>query len=196
MFTSGAFSGTPAFDATTDWPVLASSVVDGKTIAGGSLIEDDGAYVTGTTFVSAPPKDMPIALPLRLDSGIAIPLLIHHAVVTVSVSASDPSTLSNGTIAGTLDTNELIATLAAAGHKYSVSLCGSAFDGVAEQIQGMQDILLDGTNHAGAACNALSIGIGFNAQRIANPTTVVDDPPPPPDPCTVTFDAGTDTGEQ
>jgi hypothetical protein len=195
VFTAASFPGTPTFDGTTDWPVLASSVVDGQTIAGGALIEDDGAYVTGTTFVSAPSSDMPIALPIQLDSGITMLLRVHHAVVTFSVSASDPTTLTNGTIAGTLDTEELIATLAMVGHRVSPSLCGAAFEGIAEQIRQLQDILLDGTNHDGVACNAISIGIGFNAKRIANPTTVVPDPPPPVDPCTVTLDAGTDSGD-
>jgi hypothetical protein len=67
---------------------------------------------------------------------------------------------------------------------------------LAEQIEQMQDILLDGTNYAGVECDALSIGIGFNAKRIANPTTVLADPPPPIDPCTVTLDGGADSGDQ
>jgi len=195
MFTSGTFPGTPAFDATTDWPVLAASVIDGKSIASGALVEDDGAYVTGTTFVSAPATDMPIALPIRLDAGSTILLRVHHAVVTFTVSASDPTTITNGTIAGTLETSEFVATLALVGRTYSLSLCGSAWDGIAQQIEQMQDILLDGTNHPGVACNALSIGIGFNAKRIANPTTVVPDPPPPPDPCAANVDGGADSGD-
>jgi len=41
----------------------------------------------------------------------------------------------------------------------------------------------DGTNVPGQTCNGISVGIGFDAKRIANPTKVVAPPPPPPNPC-------------
>jgi len=63
------------------------------------------------------------------------------------------------------------------------------FDGIAAQVVGMQDIMLDGTNTPGVPCNAISIGVKFTAKQIANDATTVD-PAPLPNPCA--FDAGTD----
>jgi hypothetical protein len=71
-------------------------------------------------------------------------------------------------------------------------LCGTAADGLAQTIQQTQDILDDGSNRLGPSCDAISIGIGFNAVQIANPTKVIPDPVAPPDPCSPVLDAGTD----
>lgn len=59
IFVSGTFDGgsAPAFDATTDWPVLASSTTDGKTTAGSARVTSTDAYVTDDgTFVSGTPS--------------------------------------------------------------------------------------------------------------------------------------------
>jgi hypothetical protein len=41
----------------------------------------------------------------------------------------------------------------------------------------------NGTKGPGQSCNAISIGIGFEATLVANPTTVQTASPPPPNPC-------------
>ncbi|HEY2365979.1 MAG TPA: hypothetical protein VGH87_06315, partial [Polyangiaceae bacterium] len=79
--------------------------------------------------------------------------------------------------------------------RISQSLCGSAFDGIAQQITQASDIKKDGSNAPGATCDGISIGLGFVGKKIANPTKVaVDDGSVPPDPCTSSGDSGTDTG--
>ncbi len=45
------------------------------------------------------------------------------------------------------------------------------------------------TNSANVACNAISIGIGFDAVEIAPPSSVAPPSPPAPDPCA---DAGSE----
>ena len=94
-----------------------------------------------------------------------------------------PNEASNGTIAGVINPSEFLATFKALAGIVSTSLCGSAFDGIAQQILMCQDILLDGTNAPGQACSGISIGVGFTAELVANPSTVQADPPPPPTPC-------------
>ncbi len=195
VFVGGTFGASaPAFDTTTDWPVLASSVVDGATIASGAVVEDDDAWMTSGTFVSAPTTDMPIELPLMLKDGTRLVGRIHRPVVTFSVSA-DATSLTGGTIAGVFDPSEFVATARSVAGLVSTNLCGSAFDGIAQQIMQDQDILSDETNHAGVACDAISIGIGFNARMVANPTKVVAEPNAPPDPCVIAPDAGVDASD-
>jgi hypothetical protein len=89
-----------------------------------------------------------------------------------------------GTIAGTLTTQEFIAQLKAEAGAITSSLCnGSAFDSIAQQIMQGSDILSSGTNAPGVPCDAISIGLGFEADEIGNVTRVTADPPPPPNPC-------------
>jgi hypothetical protein len=180
LFASGAYgNGTPAFDSSTNWPVLSTSVIDGQTIASGSTTQFPVSYVSNGTFVSGP-SSSPVVIDFSLQ-GTGIPITIHDAIITFD--HTDHADAMNGTIAGVIDTQEFIAAFQKAAGQISVSLCGAAFDGIAEQLEQAQDILKDGTNVPNVACDGISIGIGFNAKLIANPTTVVQAPPPSPDPC-------------
>lgn len=172
-------NGAPAFDASTDWPVASASLKDGQTIGGGATVKFANAYVSGGTFVSGP---SPNAITFELSlNGVSWPLTIHAPVVTFDHTA--PADAMNGTIAGVLDTEQFIAALRAIAGRISLSLCGSAFDGIAQQLRQASDLLPDATNPPNVACSAISVGIGFNAKRIANPTKVTQSPSPPPDPC-------------
>lgn len=180
IFTSGLYdNGTPAFDSSTDWPVLSTSVADGQNVSSGSTMVFKSAYVTSGTFVSGKGPD-PLILSLNF-SGVPVELHIHDAIITFDHSAA--TSLTNGTIAGVLDTQEFITTLKSVAGQFSTALCGTAFDGIAQQIQQASDILDDGTNTSGALCNGISVAMGFDAVQIANPTKVAAPPPPPPNPC-------------
>jgi hypothetical protein len=111
-------------------------------------------------------------------------------VLTFAHSAA--SQLTQGVIAGVLHTDEAIASARACSARASASLCSSAFNGIAQQIEYAQDILDDGTNRPGVPCDAMSIGIGFSAALVANPDKVGTEPPPPPNPCDAGADASTD----
>ena len=179
IFMSGVYGGVPTFDSTTNWPVLSTSVNDGQTIASGSVAQFKSSYVNGGTFVSGPGPN-PVVLPLDLQ-GIQFPLAIHNAVF--SFDHVDHADAANGTIAGVLDTQEFLAALQKVAGFISPSLCGSAFAGIAQQVMQASDILTNGTNVPNTPCTAISVGIGFTARLIANPTQVVQAPPPAPDPC-------------
>lgn len=189
VFTSGAIDGAPAFDSTTDWPILASSTVDGVSVVARAAYDD--AYVSDDgTFVTGVPSEAPIVVPLAFG-GQTVSLAIHRAVVTFKRAPDDPTRLAQGTIAGVLETEEFITMLRALSGRLSTSLCGSAFEGIAEQIRQAQDILSDGTNASGIPCDAISIGLGFTARLVSNPTKIAPDPTLDPDPCT-TPDSGAD----
>ena len=195
VFVSGATASPPAFDPSTDWPVLPSSLADGTTISGGARVQFSNVYVTNGTVVAegaSQPLDVPLVMAFRVcivscsDPGtpLSLPIRIHDPKVTFARTSSNTA---RGVIAGVLDTQELTDTFRRFAGRVSLSLCGSAFDGIALQLAQAQDILQDGTNAAGVPCNAISIGLGFVAKLVANPTKIGVDVPAP-DPC----DAGTD----
>ncbi|HEY1956249.1 MAG TPA: hypothetical protein VGH28_11565 [Polyangiaceae bacterium] len=180
IFLSGQYGpGTPSFDSSTSWPVLPSSLQDGQTIESGAIAHFDDAYVENGTFVSGKGTD-PLVLSLDVQ-GVAFTFNVHDAILTFDHKSQN--SITNGTIAGTLDTQEFVATMKKAAPEFTTALCGSAFDGIAQQIEQASDILDDGTNQPGTPCTAISIGIGFDAALIANPTEVSLPPSPPPDPC-------------
>ena len=191
VFVSGALGAHPAFDSTTDWPVLPSALADGKTIGGGALVQFSTAYVRDGTFV-ARDASAPLSLPIQLaiaspwQSPIAtLVLRVHDPIVTFDAVTGD-----YGTIAGVLDTEEAVTAATLFAHELNAATCPrEAFSGFANQIRQAQDILSDETNRAGVSCNAISIGLGFVAKRVANPTKVGVDPPKS-DPCTSMADAG------
>ncbi len=181
IFPSLAYSGDgpsvpfPGFGPTTDWPVRVEGLADGMTIAGGAKASLAGSWISSGVFVSGGSSlDLTFELPL---GGTSVPMILHHAIVTL-----DPQ--GNGTFAGILDTEEFITAMRKAAGTLSTTLCGSQFDGIAQQLRQSSDILKDGTNVGGQDCNGTSVGIGFLAVPIANPTKIAKNPiAVPPDPC-------------
>jgi hypothetical protein len=180
VFASDALGAVPAFDSSTDWPVLPESVAPD----GGALAHFGGAYVVHGTFVAGLNDHVTVPLHTNID-GFLFTLPIHEAIITFDHVA--PGEAANGVLGGVLDLAELTAIFRRFVGRADEVLCGSAFDGLADDIAFAADILPDRSNHAGTPCTAISFGMGFHATRIANPTKVA----PPlayPDPC----DAGTD----
>lgn len=192
IFVGAQTAQPPAFDSTTNWPLRPSSVADSSVVPFVATVQFKEAYVTHGTFV-ARGSDAPLVVPLELGAfgnepvpDATFPLVIRDPVVTF-VHAK-PGSAEGGTIAGVLDTEAFIAGLRAFAAKISLSLCGSAFEGTAQEMRQAQDILSDGSNAPGVSCDAISLGIGFTGARVANPTTLGVDPVLA-DPCA---DAGTD----
>jgi len=195
LFASGAYGGTPAFDATTDWPVTGLLLNNPNDINSGSKITFSDSYIVNGTFVSGDLSTGGVQVSISLVfQGVPLTLSVNHAVITFDHTTANDA--ANGTIAGVIDTAELITGLKAVAGRISQSLCGSAFDGIAQQITQASDIMKDGTNAPGQACTGISVGLGFVGKKVANPTKIAnDDAAVPPDPCTTPADSGTtDTG--
>jgi hypothetical protein len=182
--------GPPAFDWTTNWPVDPSSVQGCSYPAGcapgtspllNALTKFDGAFQTGGTFVSGAPQLF--TLPLSIG-GMRITLNIHAAYLTFAPDF--PGAVTDGTVAGAILASDLADQLA---QPMMPSLCqGTVYQSVITQIEQMADIVLsaDGTtlsNPAGVPCNAISLGLGFDADEIAIPTDIALPTPPQPDSC-------------
>lgn len=140
-----------------------------------------GAYVNGGVFVNGTSTDS-ILISLTLQ-GQQLALKINKPIITFK--HTPPSDLAEGTIAGVIATDELIASIEKVAGSLSPTLCGgAALDAIKDTIRKSSDMLKDGTNRPGVSCDAISVGIGFTAKRVANPTEIYkDDGTVPPDPC-------------
>jgi hypothetical protein len=190
-------AGAPAFDMTTHWPVAPDLLTCGPTCPAGSdpvkdaKVKYPSAYIVNGTFVNGSPSDVTLSLTI---GNQPLTLVAHSSVITFDHPAAGKAT--NGTIAGVIATNDLLTAVQGIAGHISRNLCGgAAFDSIKSAILQASDIILssDGTisNKAGVECNAISIGLGFEAVEIAAPTAadVVGPTPPGPDPCA---DAGTE----
>jgi hypothetical protein len=129
-------------------------------------------YMSQRTWVGEPPTQIPLDLHFAGGTGgsAASPLTVRAAQLTMLVAQNNASA-TQGVIAGVLDTQEFIDWLKPIAGNVSISLCtASAFDSIAQQILQAADIVLepDGTvtNDASVACNAISIGLGFDATAV------------------------------
>jgi hypothetical protein len=176
-FAGAVFGGTPTWTPADNWPILTSDLT-GKTPPFTSTQQFPGAYVVSGTWVSGPPGE--ISLPLLL-SGATLPLTVHQAVITFEHTT--PTHAAAGIISGVLVTSELVSAIKAVAGSLAPSLCmGAALDLIVQQIEDASDILSDGTNPSGVSCDAISIGIGFTADEIAQPSSAVT-VCPKPNPC-------------
>lgn len=179
-FTSNTFDGTqpPAFLPSEDWPVRADLHPDpnkGNAFATAYITHDVLVATGGEVVLSV------------VDGPARIDFHIHRATIVMTIRG-DSAEL--GTLAGVLNVEEFIDDAHPFTAAVSKAGCGSAYDGISQQLRMCADILDDGTNGPGRMCNAISIGIGFTAKRIANPSRAVPKKVLP-DPCAIS-DAGPD----
>jgi len=174
----------PDFNSGTfDWPYRADPI-----------IPITGAYINNGTWVNGA-GGATVSLSLFIQ-GVALTLSIKRAVITFT---HDPATksLTNGTIAGVINREELVSGIEKVAGRISSQLCsGSTLDTIKTTIRQASDIMDDGSNAAGKECNAISIGIGFSAKKVGDPKTEAKEGTTPPDPCTTpATDGGTDGGQ-
>jgi hypothetical protein len=90
---------------------------------------------------------------------------------------------TEGMIAGLFLTSELEAAIAKAATYMSPTFCsGSTIDGIRQAIRQASDILADGTQDPTKECNAISIGVAFEALPVLA-TEIAPVPMPLTDPC-------------
>jgi hypothetical protein len=176
-FLTMPLGAAPKLDGSDLWPISSTSVTNGNLaqptapLPGGALSADaydSGRGGAGVLLVSIPFGGVPWNLPVR------------RVRITGTLSA-DHTHITDGQLSGVIVAEELITELKLIAGAISQSLCGSAFDGIAQQMRQTQDILADGTQNPAVSCDAISIGLGFEAVRV-KPGGIVDDPPPP-NPC-------------
>ena len=107
-------SAPPAEDGgpfllTDDWPVSASSLVDGG-LEAGSRLSFPKAYVTNGTWVNGSPVDITLAFTLKSQPFV---LSIHQAIITFNhtVDSAGQDHATGGIISGVLKTAEFLAEI-------------------------------------------------------------------------------------
>ncbi len=170
-----------AFDGSDVWLVTYDSVVGGNVDAPKATFES--SYVTDGVWVARSSAGfvLPIVTP---DYTVRLP--IRRAVITMRIHSAGASAASaaDGVIAGVVDPDSIVTwgrTLATAHDKSSCS--GANFDSTAQALRATADIMSDATNgDPGVTCDAISIGIGFEATA-AKLGAVAPQAAPAPDPC-------------
>lgn len=156
----GKLASAPTFDKTFDWPTRADS----------TPVNFSNAYVVDGKFVSGDPTDVKLSL---VFSGLKLTVNIKRA--QISFDYKSPNKAANGLITGILDTAEFVAEVQRVGGAIAASLCpgGSLAADVKSTLEEASDIRTDGSNGASSACNGISVGIGFEAEEVGNPTKTV-----------------------
>ena len=166
LFAGSTFPGMPTWTTADKWPVNPSLLNDPTDVTKGSKIKFSNAYVVNGTWVNGQNVDVSLTLGIM---GIELSLTIHNAIITFEHSADAKAT--NGTIAGVINTQELINGLGlVVGRITNGSICPGSptFMSIAGQIQQASDITTDPTkNAAGVMCDGISVGLGFNSDQIA-----------------------------
>lgn len=175
----------PKFDGTDLWPVAPELLATGspgddcQTATCESVVTFNQAYLTDNTFVSGSPGTIDLALGV---AGFSLNLQITQAIISMDV-ASDRTGAEGGVIAGVIPVEPLISELQKIAGSFDEGLCsGTTFESLADQIRQASDIMADGSQDPNATCDAISIGLGFNAKPVLL-GTVAEPAEPQPDPC-------------
>jgi hypothetical protein len=154
-----------------------------------------GGYMNGRTWVGAPPGGtMLVDLHLTVGGHLGPPLPLSHVQIAMLVDPSNGSA-TGGVLSGILAPSDTLAWAQVLAGSFSTSLCSaSAFDSIEQQILQTSDIMLDGTNQPGQACNGMSFGMGFDATAVTLGQVV--SLPMAPDPCGDGGDGGVEGGDQ
>lgn len=171
-FPGALLRATPASSAPR-WDGSDVRDVDTSSLAGGSLSEPlavvSGGYMNQRMWVGVPATGTALLdMHLTVNGYPMPPVPIEHVQIVMKV-ASDGSKATQGTLAGVVRTADAAAWtrrwLLAAG---SQTLCNaSAADSIVSQVEQASDILADGTNGPGQTCDAISVGLGFEATAVA-----------------------------
>lgn len=150
----------PTFTPADDWPYRNDTQVDLP-----------NAYVVKSEFVNgAGTGEFPLALAL---AGTTVLLTVHHGTISFTHDPANQA-LVKGTIAGVVDTQKLVDSMDALASRFTPPICpGTALSIIKAAIASSSDILSDGTQDPAKPCDGISIGIGFEAKRVGNPTKPV-----------------------
>ncbi|MGH7330894.1 MAG: hypothetical protein ACREJX_21295, partial [Polyangiaceae bacterium] len=159
----------PTWDGTDSWDVYMSSLIDGA-ISKGARARFSASSIASCVWSNGLAGDVPLTLAF---GGVSIDVVVHHA--TVSFRHDGAHHASGGVVAGVINTSDFLAGLQPLFKQ--IGACPYTY-ALNPEIEAASDIMDDGTNTSGVACNAISIGIGFTADEALSPNSVTGDPIP------------------
>jgi hypothetical protein len=174
-------SATPAHDGTDRWTLDPGSLASGSSLIGTNcdnensvcqpVFHDDNAYVSNNVLVAA--IDFPLSFGVKSFMGGAVMQLkgahIVGTLTTVRVNGGGLGfAITDGTIAGRWPTSQLLSTLATIPSQLpGAYLCGSdpVYAYVKWRACQVADITSNpGADNTGAHCDAVSMGLRFEAE--------------------------------
>jgi hypothetical protein len=170
----------PKFDGTDEWPV-SPDLLNNPMDPTSSKIVFPQAYVAGNTWVSGTKGTVSLQLSI---SGFTVSLDIQNAYVTLDLADGNASG-TNGTIAGVLDTEQLVSQIGKVAAAFDTSFCdpeSPTLVSILNQLRQASDIMKDGSQDPSKECDGISIGLGFNTKAVKL-GPVAKPGAPPPDPC-------------
>lgn len=170
----------PKFDGNDEWPVSPELLSNPADVTS-SKISFPQAYVAGNTWVSGTKGT--VALQLTI-SGFTISLDITNAYITLDLGDGNTSG-TNGTIAGILDTEQLVSQIGKVAAAFDTSFCdpeSPTLVSILNQLRQASDIMKDGSQNPAAECDGITIGLGFNTKAVKLGGVAMPGAPPP-DPC-------------
>jgi len=171
LFAAGPLGRAPTFAPAERWPVWDSTVNDGdlerpvRTFPRGYV--SNGVWVSGEIGEPRAPIWIPIMTgPVELRATTILTLDLRDG---------------RGVIAGAIPEDELVRAIDSWAVKYD--MCRDlTYDQVVSTVTAAMDLVNDERDlqNPERPCNALSIGMGFDAVRGSAPIGIVAAPPPPP----------------
>jgi hypothetical protein len=155
----------PANDGTDVWPVAPELPQNPDDIES-SKVQFPNSYVNNNVWVSGSPGTVTLSVAVQ---GFQLALVITQATISMQL-AEDHQSASNGVIAGVLEVEPFLVELQKIAGSLSPELCdpnSTLFQNVAASIRGASDILTGGLQDPNQECNAISIGIGFDAVPVS-----------------------------
>jgi len=178
LYGGAPLGGAPKFDGSDAWPVVPELLKDPTDITSSTVVFPT-SYVVKNTWVGRAAAPFPLTFS---TGGSKIRLTIANAVIAMDMSA-DHGSATQGTIAGVLATDALLAEIKKVAGAFDPGLCSSpTLDALLQQIEQASDILADGTQDPTKICDGISIGLGFDAKRVKL-GPIAAPAPPDPDPC-------------
>jgi hypothetical protein len=158
----------PKWDGTDAWPVVPELLNNGNIddpvvqFAKAYLVKD--AKTGARTWVSGDKGSIVLNLSI---AGFTLGLTIGSSLISTDIDATNKKA-TNGTIAGILDTEQLITELGKVAGSFDPTLCpgSSTFESIAQQIRQASDIMTDGSQDPTKTCNGISIGLGFDMDLV------------------------------
>lgn len=165
LFAGMNLGSTPTWTTADKWPVDQSLLANG-TVAGGSKIRFDDAFVVNGTFVSGSNGLFDLRLSVQ---GAQLAVTVRQAVITFQRQGAKAT---NGIIAGVINTQELINGVKQLADNQLGCGSGAQVEIVLNALASAADILSDGTVNPEKTCDAISVGLGFEAIEVGVPDTV------------------------
>lgn len=178
FYDAAPLGSAPTWSGADAWPVTAESLTSPPNLAS-AKVQAPQTYVVNDIWVA--PLQGDITLTLEAN-GFALKVPIHNPIITMDLDPAHQNG-KNGVIAGVVPTQAFVTAIKQVAGTFDPSLCsGATIDSISAQIEQASDILLDGSQDPNKTCDAISIGLGFEA-RAAKFGGVASPVPPPPNPC-------------